>query len=141
MSYRFPSSVIRSFFSAFYDRLLCQGLPMSVAAIGARQELREHALRKSRFGLELKIQDWFIPVLYCSGHDVVFRSDQPGSLPMTSPAGNVMRAADKRILGRDFDLIRLEEVVTDANLVLIHGIAGVGKSEFVKYAFNLWRET
>ncbi len=141
MSYRFPSSVIGSFFSAFYDGLLGQGLPMSVAAAEARRALREHGLRKSRFGRTLQVQDWFIPVLYLSGNDVMLGGHQLESSPTTTAAVNVERAADKRILGRDFDLLRLEEVVTDTNLVLIHGVAGVGKSEFVKQSFDLWRET
>ncbi len=143
MSYKFPSSVTESFFSVFYQGLFCQGLPMSTAAAEARKHLREHGLRKSRFGLELQVQDWFIPVSYLSYPDVLFDSKTLQASDSITPGKAVQKtsARAKRITGRDFDLLRLEQTVTEANLVLIHGAAGVGKSAFVEYSLDLWRDT
>lgn len=142
MSYKFPSSVVESFFSTFYDGFLCHALPMSAAAAEARKDLREHGLRKSRFGLELQVQDWFIPVSYFSDQDILLSSARP-AVDSSITHRDAERAAPrrKRITGRDFDLLRLEEAVTESNIALVHGPAGVGKSEFVKYAVEFWRDT
>ena len=140
---KFPSSVIEPFFSVFYDALLRQGLPMSTAAAEARKHLREHGLRKSRFGLELQVQDWFIPVSYhLLRHNVLLGTNlQADSLATCRPVERTTPRANPLITGREFDLLRLEEAVTDAQFVLIHGHAGVGKSGFVQYAFDRWRDT
>ena len=140
---KFPSSVIEPFFSVFYEALLCEGLPMSTAAAEARKHLREHGLRKSRFGLELQVQDWFIPVSYhLLRHNVLLGTNlQADSLATCRPVERTTPRANPLITGREFDLLRLEEAVTDAQFVLIHGHAGVGKSGFVQYAFDRWRDT
>lgn len=141
MSYKFPSSGIDPFFSSFYEALLCRGLPISAAATQSRRRLKEQAVRKGRFGLELQVQDWFIPVSYLSNQDVSFRNSQLASPARASPIIRSIPARGGRTIGRDYDLLRLEEVVGESSVVLVHGSAGVGKTEFVKYAFDLWKST
>ncbi|POR32667.1 Uncharacterized protein TPAR_07089 [Tolypocladium paradoxum] len=143
MSYKFPSSGIDPFFSSFYEALLCRGLPISAAATESRKNMKEQAVRKGRFGLELQVRDWFIPVSYLANHDVSFRNSRRAS-PASPARASIVRnitTKDRRIIGRDYDLLRLEEVVGESNVVLVHGAAGVGKTEFVKYAFDLWKST
>ncbi|PNY25096.1 Uncharacterized protein TCAP_04952 [Tolypocladium capitatum] len=142
MSYKFPSSAIDPFFSSFYEALLCRGLPISAAATESRRNLKEQAVRKGRFGLELQVQDWFIPVSYLSNQDVSFRnSRQANQVATASPIARSIATKDRHFIGRDYDLLRLEEVVRESSVVLVHGFAGVGKTEFVKYAFDLWKST
>ena len=141
MSYKFPSSGIDPFFSSFYEALLCRGLPMSAAATEARRRLKEQAVRKGRFGLELQVQDWFIPVLYLRKQDVSFRHKRQGSPAICSPIIKSTAAKDGCIIGRDYDLLHFEEVVGESRVILVHGPAGVGKTEFIKYAFDLWNRT
>ncbi len=143
MACKFPSSAIEPFFSVFYDSFLRQGLPMSTAAAEARKHLREHGLRKSRFGLELQVQDWFIPVSYhLSHHNLLLGGNpQPDSSTTYHPVERTAPRANPLIIGRDFDLLRLEEAVTNSTSVLIHGHAGIGKSGFVQYAFDRWKHT
>ncbi len=140
---KFPSSAIETFFSVFYDRLLRQGLPMSTAAAEARKHLREHGLRKSRFGLELRVHDWFIPVSYNLSHPNVLLGGnlQADSSTTCHPVERMSPKANPLIIGRDFDLLRLEEAVTDSTSILVHGHAGIGKSGLVQYAFDRWKDT
>ncbi|MCB5165024.1 tetratricopeptide repeat protein [Streptomyces bambusae] len=156
MAYSVYAVAAAEFTAAFYERLFA-GEPVAGAVAAGRLQLGRENLRPSPRG-PLPLADWMVPVLYAR-HDVSFPGlrpvvppEQPGP-PAGSrgeggsgdgePASGTddMWAADGHFVGRDGLLYRLDAAARLGRVVVVHGLAGIGKSQLAK-AFGRWcRET
>jgi CHAT domain len=145
MSYEFARSAIGPCFTTFYDVFLRQGSSFSNAAQEARASLMTDQKRNARFGLDVEVKDWFIPVSYTSGRDEIVSYPRTGDLAIHTDNYNRMifteMLSDNRLIGRDYDTLRLEQTILQSDTILVHGPAGVGKSVFAKYALDIWGRT
>ncbi|KAF2259608.1 hypothetical protein CC78DRAFT_585774 [Lojkania enalia] len=148
MSFKISSHAAQAFLETFYRSLLLQGHEFSMAVANGRATLRTGPIRHARFRMDISVVDWFIPVAYCRNGDLespdLFRecmkeTDFPASGVCADSA--TCLPEDSYPCGREFDLLRLERVLSQHKHVYLHGPAGVGKSAFIEYACSLWRPT
>ncbi|KAK3370978.1 hypothetical protein B0T24DRAFT_531291, partial [Lasiosphaeria ovina] len=148
MSFKVSSHAAEIFLGSFYHSLLVLGQPFWQAAATARVASRESPTRHARFGLDVSVTDWFIPVTYSSGVDiqvVQHENDKPteqdaSCYPKISPA-HIDGDGPSQVFGREFDLLRLEKAIAHHGRVYLHGPAGVGKTALLQFGCTLWRET
>lgn len=145
MSYKFLSSSAAPFFASFYRHLFLQRLTFSSAASKARHVLRENPLRQARLGMRLEVKDWFISVVYIAGKEIQVDGPQASLAPLKSGFGAALglTPADPadHVIGREYDILRLERMLADSDVVFLHGSRGVGKSVMMRHAVETWRKT
>lgn len=149
MSFKISSSAVKLFLSTFYHGLLVDGSSFAASAAIARRTLRLKSKRPARFGLHRDLSDSFVPVVYGSAGESIFIAADHGEQrhvakspsPSIAEHDNDILPPVSRVLGRDFDVLRLEKVLLQSGLVCVHGLAGVGKSAFLRYAASTWKKT
>ncbi|KAL2674229.1 hypothetical protein Neosp_012680 [[Neocosmospora] mangrovei] len=62
-------------------------------------------------------------------------------LPDSALVGSQIPLLKQDLVGRDFELLRLEKVITEHRLLYLSGLAGVGKTVLVKHAASTWKST
>ena len=148
MSYKLSSSAAEPFLRGLYHSLFLEECTLAHAARNAREILRKNPERNARFSLKRSVCDYFIPVLYTLGQDVKFVSRQKQSILGTFSLfnfamrwGKFKRDDVERLVGRDFDVLRLEKHLIAYDRVHLVGRAGVGKTAMLHYVSKIWRQT
>lgn len=146
MSFKISSTAADLFLTKFYMSFLVGGLTLAASAREARHSLRLNILRPARFGVQRELLDAFVPVLYGPGDTRAFAEDEPleetclnHDLPYRSASQTIQ--VPLNIMGRDFDILRLEKVLCENSIVFLHGPTGVGKTSLLQYASILWQHT
>ena len=170
MAYKTLSSAAEEFMAEFYGYFLIQCLDWSSSASLARAQLRMHKTRNARFGLQVDVDDWMVPVLYL-GKEVAFDialvaligsqriKDRvlamlPSILKTTTEKvdSEKYRLWATELVGRDSSLLILETAVlidfrtedkqsVKRRLIYIHGPGGCGKTSFVRDLGRWWKST
>ena len=108
------------FIPAFYRSLFHSNVASAVR--DARRQMAEHPLRSAARGVH-ELRDWLVPVLY-QAQDI--------DLALASPVQTEPSAArnpPQALVGRDDMFLRLERALHhDKAAILIHGLAGIGKT-------------
>ncbi|GLY25564.1 tetratricopeptide repeat protein [Micromonospora sp. NBRC 101691] len=135
MAYTVYAVAATEFMSAFYGSLFT-GRTTAEAVLAGRARLARRPERPSPSG-RLPLEDWLVPVHYARA-DVRFTrlGDSPAPPPETGPLGAV-----GTFVGRDHEFHRFEASAADSPVILLHGPAGVGKSELAKAFGRWWRDT
>ncbi|KAH7390364.1 hypothetical protein BKA64DRAFT_679066 [Cadophora sp. MPI-SDFR-AT-0126] len=149
MSFKLSKGAAILFLESFYHDLLVNGSSFSGAAAAGRKALRSDPARPARYGLQRDLKDSFVAVAYGLGSDAVITEAVADDLR----PGRVSRyrreemdnyfpsPATPRLLGRDFDLLRLEKRLSRVSIIHLYGTAGVGKTSFLDYAASVWKST
>lgn len=66
MSYKVQISAFKILLDAYYGSFLKSGSRFAESAAVARKALRETRTRIGKFGVELELEDWIVPVVYTS---------------------------------------------------------------------------
>lgn len=85
MSHLITSGFVTVFYKSFYNALLKSQADICEAVSIARQSLISRKLRVVAFGLDVKLEDWIIPVLYQS-HTVTFEVVSAGEVSSVRPS-------------------------------------------------------
>ncbi|KAF5855440.1 hypothetical protein ETB97_009217 [Aspergillus alliaceus] len=146
MSFRISSATAELFLTRFYFFFLIGGLTLSASSREARRSLRLNTLRPARFGLERELLDAFVPVLYGPGNICALAEDESlgeSCLKYDVPYRSVSPTLHlpSNIVGRDFDILRLEKALCQDSIIYLHGPTGVGKTSLLQYASALWQHT
>jgi tetratricopeptide (TPR) repeat protein len=141
MGYILYVSGAKEFVPSFYQCLFETG-SMDEAIRAGRQTMHKNEVRDCVLG-EHPLQDWIVPVLYqnLSPNEIIIS-------PLNSKAGiedkgllpeEVLDIGDYRFIGRERAILALERTVLwqDQAGLLIHGMAGVGKTTLAK-GFLQW---
>jgi hypothetical protein len=154
MSYKISVSAVSLFTSQFYEAFLRQNLPFARAAKAARQAMRTKSQRAGRFGMLVELEDWMVPVVYCS-------TDSDGTAISESTVSRVhqrlpfffRRTSDSllpeptELDGRDADILRLEERLFEnmqddiGRLIFLDGPNGIGKTLLLRHLQWWWAST
>ncbi|MFB8237085.1 tetratricopeptide repeat protein [Kitasatospora purpeofusca] len=155
LPYHLDAPAAAGFLATCYERLRT-GEPVALAVAAGRRRLAAHDRRTSPRGA-LPLADWTVPVLY-SRHDTArpgpdtVRAVQPAHTHGTTGATAATEPPDTPdhrgelapvggFVGRDGLLLGLDAATRPHRVVLLHGAAGIGKTELAK-AFGRWsRET
>jgi len=154
MPYSILASAASLFMGRFYERL-ADHATLSAAVAAAREHLYSNPRRPSAVG-ELEFRDWVIPALYQQAATYTPIPRETSMLRAKAEEGERKKAAvsskDARevarklcpegrygFIGRDGDILRLERLLRSDNSpwVVVSGVAGTGKTEFV-YGFARW---
>jgi hypothetical protein len=156
MAYSVYAVAAAEFMTAFYDRLFA-GDPVSAAVAAGRARLARNPLRPSPKG-ELPLADWLVPVHYLRREvhfpqlrsaasprgevslDEYLNRLRPGEPQQGEPEVDPWAPRDP-FVGRDGLFYDLEVAAGLQKLVLLHGAAGVGKTELAKAFGRWWRDT
>ena len=144
MSAKVRVGAARCFMERFY-RELASGSPVSRACRQGRS-----ALNSASAEAGVGKFDWGIPVLYQvedgSLVEAVSEAEQlPSAVSPLAVLQEELEApaspepADDPFVGRDGDLFRLDRALDEHGIVLVHGVAGIGKTTLVE-RFLSWRK-
>ena len=144
MAYSLYVRAAQEFLPPFYRALFAKGSVPEAARCG-RTELRAHPQR-SRIAPQVKLRDWLVPVVYQQGED--FHLTFPDGDGQQPPAQQQPKSAelpdDAKLdirydfTGRDGALLELERAMRRKPAgILIHGLAGIGKTTVAR-AFIRW---
>ena len=134
MSHTVLVETARRFVSAFYKELM-QGASVGQAMFAGRRDLFGDAFRGKVFSGELRLQDWFVPVL--------FQEEQDPQLVRGVPAehvqavvrqeralrlGDLPPAPEHTFVGRSRELLVAERLLARERYVVVVGEGGEGKT-------------
>lgn len=138
MSYNLATEAMKHFLLPFYNGLLCN-LRTGAAVESARGIMMRNKLRVAIDG-EIEVDDWMIPVVY--RRLKADENDFKTYLERLPNYDNKIKTDLSRVdqfIGRDklfYDFDR--SLIYKGVIFLIHGLAGIGKTRFIK-EYLLWK--
>ncbi|MEW5720516.1 MAG: CHAT domain-containing protein, partial [Chloroflexota bacterium] len=142
MSYSVMVSAAHLFTQRFYEALVA-GRTVGAATLSARKELLSNPVRVRDEENARKLKDWFLPLLYQRGKDVVAISTPTPALPPSPKIGDrggmygFPPAPRYGFTGRSCELLQVERALLDQRVVVMHGFGGIGKTALAREA-ALW---
>ncbi|MEQ9354431.1 tetratricopeptide repeat protein [Coleofasciculus chthonoplastes] len=146
MAYSVYAEAAKHFMGRLYGELAA-GATLDSAMAAGRKDVLNKPQRPSPKG-DKPLQDWLVPVLYQQESYTPF-------IPTTTDAdildiedfleptvSNLVGFPEEGaygFVGRDYDILRLERAFRQNNIVLLQGMAGVGKTELA-CGFGRWLE-
>ena len=123
------------FVKAFYQAL-AQGKRVGDAMLAGQRRLKDDSLRGRVFGVgELRLADWFVPVLFQGKHDPQLFRTTPSKqtqadyqTALTRRLGRLPAAPATGFIGRSRDLLALERLLRDGRYAVLRGQGGEGKT-------------
>jgi len=137
MSFKALPSAAFPFIKSFYDSFLLQNLAFSKAVSCARLYLRKYPSRDARYARTVDVKDWWMPVTYTDRDDI--RVPDMSTSPILVPSPWTSR--EPVLVGREYDVLRFERLISKSRTVFLHGPAGVGKSAFIRHVVSAWQRT
>ncbi|MEG4319834.1 MULTISPECIES: tetratricopeptide repeat protein [unclassified Microcoleus] len=138
MAYSVYAQGAKHFMGRLYGELV-RGQDIASAVAAGRKSMLIDKQRPSPKGL-LPLQDWLVPVLY---QQEPYQPFTPGTTPTSreerrkerqpakSHLSNLPQEGRYGFIGRDYDILCLERAFRQNHVVLLQGMAGVGKTELV----------
>ena len=123
------------FVTEFYGAL-ATGKRVGAAMLAGQDDLRLNTYRLNIPGAgELKLQDWFVPILYQEQHDPVLFERLPSERAQRMTAqqrqvtlGRLPETPEHSFIGRSRELLALERLLERQPYAVIRGQGGVGKT-------------
>lgn len=136
------------FMQHFYESLLVKGTDILTSTWQARRALREERSRQARFGLNVDVDDWIVPVFYTQ-HTLIQDPSSDlgldlGDLPKIPPAEwNIAKGSNDiegtAIVGREYDALLLENALIEhSGFIHLFGNIGVGKTTLLDDVVSWW---
>jgi hypothetical protein len=145
MSFKVYRSTAIIFLHHLYHNLVILEDKFSLAASKARSALKSNDVRPARFGMDRSVKDWIVPVTYVGEKDPQFcgpiehgASQAPLDPVKRFEAEDMDLLSRQLVLGREFEILRLERMVIQSRLLCLTGHAGVGKTVFIKHLLHTW---
>lgn len=130
------------FMDQFY-RQLSAGHSISVAVSLARKDMATESHRDDGLS-SFYIDDWMVPVVFQVGDDLEVRrhttsAESKPTRQATAPLGSLPPQPDLGFIGADDGILTVDRAFDQNNVVLLHGLAGAGKTatavEFSRWYF------
>jgi tetratricopeptide (TPR) repeat protein len=145
MGYSVTVTAAELMMSTLYRQLFA-GKDLSAAIRRARLELYSTKGRRAYFAQSIDLEDWILPVVYQNQEQQL----QTREFTPEESAGYYEHEAHRYhppevtygFLGRDLDILRIEKrLLTQRNIILIHGMGGAGKSTLLHHLAAWWQTT
>jgi len=146
MAYSVYAEAAKHFMGRLYGELAA-GATLDSAVAAGRKDVLNKQLRPSPKG-DKPLQDWLVPVLYQQESytpfiptttDIDVLDIEAFLEPTVSNLVGFPEEGAYGFIGRDYDILRLERAFRQNNIVLLQGMAGVGKTELA-CGFARWIE-
>ena len=141
MSFRVSVDAATKFMTEFYSSFFISGNGVGKAVYSAREILIQEKERRGRFGHRVALEDWIVPVVYKNSDDA---SMSPDLRFVASPVQERVIRRPATLFGRDREILDIEiNLLQDKseNIMLLEGMAGVGKSYLIQYLSEWWTST
>ena len=138
LNYSVYMSGAKAFVCAFYRQLFESGnLPQAMLA--GRQEMRQNNQRDTCNGTA-PLDDWIVPILYQQTDENTLPQLKANAEHLHKLPEEALRLGDYGLIGRDRAILQLERALClQPAGILIHGLAGEGKTTLAK-GFLHWLE-
>jgi hypothetical protein len=135
MSHSVLLETARRFVEAFYDGL-ARGARVGDAMLEGQRKLKDDTFRGRIFGAgELRLQDWFVPVLFQEKEDpqlfhtaVARQTREDLKTALTARLGELPSAPETGFIGRSRELLALQRLLHDERYAVVRGQGGEGKT-------------
>lgn len=124
-----------------------QSNPDIAAAIRyARKTLYNHKERRSTYNEPIELEEWIIPVVYQNTATDLpwrdFRQDEQAQRDAyDARTFHQNPAPPDQFIGRDLDILEIENKIAQRNILLIRGGTGIGKTTLLHHLAWWWQNT
>ena len=150
MSFKVTSSAAKIFIQNFYNFYLrSRRRNITDAVFFSRSLMRRDQRRDGLFGVQVQLPDFLVPVHYLAQKDTSCEfHERPEELSFeiltVPPLLEGAQESSPLITGREQDILEIEWHLlrrSDANILLLYGVPGVGKSVLMRYLCSWWVQT
>ncbi|HKU75138.1 MAG TPA: TIR domain-containing protein [Pyrinomonadaceae bacterium] len=135
MSHNVLVETARRFVEAFYEAL-ADGKRVGDAMLAGQRDLKNNTSRGRIFGVgELRLDDWFVPVLYQEKDDPQLfwvtptkQTQEDFRLALAARLGALPRAPETGFIGRSRELLALQRLLREERYAVVRGQGGEGKT-------------
>jgi tetratricopeptide (TPR) repeat protein len=135
MSHSVLVETARRFVEAFYDAL-ARGARVGDAMLDGQRKLKDDTFRGRIFGAgELRLQDWFVPVLFQEQDDPQLFRTLPNAqtqedlkAALNARLGELPREPETGFVGRSRELLALQRLLRGERYAVVRGQGGEGKT-------------
>ena len=135
MSHSVLVETSRRFVEAFYDALAA-GRRVGDAMLAGQRQLKDNSFRGRIFGAgELRLEDWFVPVLFQEKDDPQLFRTTPAKqtqddfkTTLERRLGELPKEPETRFIGRSRELLALERLLRQERYAVVRGQGGEGKT-------------
>lgn len=135
MSHSVLVETARRFVEAFYQAL-AEGERVGDAMLAGQRQLKDDPFRGNIFGAgELRLQDWFVPVLYQEKDDPQLFKTMPAKqtqedfqTALVARLGELPPTPETGFVGRSRDLLALQRLLREERYAVVRGQGGEGKT-------------
>ena len=135
MSHSVLVETSRRFVEAFYEAL-ADGNRVGDAMLAGQRQLKDNTFRGRIFGAgELRLEDWFVPVLYQEKDDPQLFTVTPArqtlddfQAALAKRLGDLPPAPETGFIGRSRELLALQRLLRDERYAVVRGQGGEGKT-------------
>src|SRR6185436_9561466 len=115
---------------------LAEGKRVGDAMLAGQRELKDNTFRASIFGAgELRLEDWFVPVLYQEKDDPQLFKTTPTKQTqedfqsaLAARLGELPQAPETGFIGRSRELLALQRLLREERYAVVRGQGGEGKT-------------
>lgn len=138
MSHSVLVETARRFVGAFYQSL-AEGSRVGDAMLAGQRQLKDDTLRGRIFGAgELRLEDWFVPVLYQEKDDPQLFTATPSQqtredfeTALATRLGELPPVPETGFVGRSRELLALQRLLRTERYAVVRGQGGEGKTALV----------
>src|SRR6185369_13967138 len=135
MSHNVLIETARRFVEAFYKELAA-GQRVGDAMLAGQRQLKDDTFRGRIFGVgELRLEDWFVPVLYQEKDDPQLFKVTPAKqtledfqTALTTRLGALPPVPETGFIGRSRELLALQRLLREERYAVVRGQGGEGKT-------------
>lgn len=135
MSHSVLVETTRRFVKAFYEAL-AGGQRVGDAMLSGQRVLKDDMFRERIFGAgELRLEDWFVPVLYQEKDDPQLfkvtpekQTQEDFQARLATRLGDLPPAPETGFIGRSRELLALQRLLREARYAVVRGQGGEGKT-------------
>lgn len=135
MSHTLLVETARRFVEAFY-KALAEGKRVGDAMLAGQRQLKDDTFRGRIFGAgELRLEDWFVPVLYQEKDDPQLFKTTPArqtredfQIALAARLGELQPAPTTGFIGRSRELLALQRLLREERYAVVRGQGGEGKT-------------
>jgi len=133
MSHNLLAETTARFVRAFY-KTLAEGERVGDAMLAGQRELKDNTFRGRIFGAgEVRLEDWFVPVLYQEKDDPVLFKTTPAKqtqedfrAALAVRLGDLPRDPETGFIGRSRELLALQRLLREGKYAVVRGQGGEG---------------